>query len=67
MSSNPNIVDAGFGMFNSAVKGAIPFVGLVKGAITGETPEQIAAEVKQVTETHDKIFSTTGATQGETK
>jgi len=67
MSSNPNIVDTGFGMFNSAVKGAIPIVGLVKGAVTGATPEQVADEVKLANENYDKIFSTTGATQGEKK
>jgi len=67
MSSNPNIVDTGFSLLNSAVKGVIPIVGLDKGAVTGATPKQIADEVKQVTETHDKIFSTTGGTQGEKK
>ncbi len=67
MSSTPNIVDTGFGMLNSAVKGTIPIVGLVKGAVTGATPEQVADEVKLANENYDKIFSTTGATQDEKK
>jgi hypothetical protein len=67
MSSNPNIVDTGFGLLHSAVKNTIPIVGLVKGAVTGATPEEIADEVKQANENYDKIFSTTGATQDGSK
>ncbi len=63
MSSKlPNIVDTGFDLLNSTMKGVYPIVGMVKGAITGATPDEIAAEVKRVNEGHDKIFSKTGST-----
>jgi hypothetical protein len=67
MSSNNNIVDTGFGIFKSAVKVTFPFIGTVKGLVTGATPEETADEVKRVNENFDKIFSPTGATQGGSK